>query len=149
MVGGRGLVVSESVVTRRLGRVESITNLETVRFPGENLLHREELEARWGCVQGLKVVFSTSSSSFSPCAIHAVEAIVSWREGWSNHETLSVTSVSPRSSKEALDARFVLAGLTLYDPFDVVTACLKIWYWAAKIFLLSPPRWSWPQTHLV
>ena len=64
--------------------------------------------------------------------------MVSSRDGWSNHETLSVTSVSPRSSKEALDARFVLAGLTLYDPFDVVTACLKIWYWAAEIFLLSP-----------
>ena len=36
-----------------------------------------------------------SRSSLSPCAIRAVEAIVSWRDGWSNHETLSVTSVSP------------------------------------------------------
>ena len=64
--------------------------------------------------------------------------MVSWRDGWSNHEILSVTSVSPRSGKEALDARFVFAGLTLYDPLDVDTACLKIWYWAAEIFLLSP-----------
>ena len=40
--------------------------------------------------------------------------------------------------KDALDARFVLVGLTLNDPFDVVTACLKIWYWAAEIFLCSP-----------
>ena len=39
-----------------------------------------------------------------------------------------VTSGSPRSSKDAPDARFVLVGLTLNDPFDVVTACLKIWY---------------------
>ena len=64
--------------------------------------------------------------------------MVSWRDGWSNHEILSVTSVSPRSSKEALDARFVFAGLTLYDPLDVDTACLKILYWAAEILLLSP-----------
>ena len=84
------------------------------------------------------VVFSTSSSSLSPCAIRAVETIVSWSDSWSNHETLSVTSGSPRSSKDALEARFVLAGLTLNNPFDVVTACLKIWYWAAEIFLLSP-----------
>ena len=70
--------------------------------------------------------------------MRAVEAIVSWSDGWSNHETLSVTSGPPRSSKDARDARFVLAGLTLNDPFDVVTACLKIWYWAAEIFLCSP-----------
>ena len=55
LVGRRGLVVTESVVTRRLGHVEGITmNLETVRFPGEHLLHREELEGRGGCVQGLR-----------------------------------------------------------------------------------------------
>ena len=33
--------------------------------------------------------------------------MVSCRDGWSNHEILSVTSVSPRSNKEALDARRV------------------------------------------
>ena len=76
-----------------------------------------------------------SRSSLSPCAIRAVEAIVSWRDGWSNHETVSHIRIT---NKEALDTRFVLAGLTLYDPFDVVTACLKIWYCAAEIFLLSP-----------
>ena len=55
MVGRRGLVVTESVVTRRLGRVEGISmNLETVRFPGENLLHREELEGGGVSVQGLR-----------------------------------------------------------------------------------------------
>ena len=64
--------------------------------------------------------------------------MVSCRDGWSNHEILPVTSVSPRSSKEALDARFVFAGLSLYHPLDVDTACLKILYWAAEIFLLSP-----------
>ena len=140
LVGRRGLVVTDSVVTRRLGHVKGITmNLEMVRFPGEKLLHREELECRGHCVQGLK---QCSLLYFfvilSPCAIRAVETSVSWRDGWSNHDTLSVTSGSPRSSKDALDARFVLAGLTLNDPFDVVTACLKIWYRAAEIFLLSP-----------
>ena len=59
------------------------------------------------------VVLTTSSSSLSPCAIRAVEAMVSCRDGWSNHEILSVTSVSPRSNKEALDARLVFAGLSL------------------------------------
>ena len=55
MVWRRGLVVTESVVTRRLGRVEGITvNLETVRFPGENLLDREELEGGEVWVQSLR-----------------------------------------------------------------------------------------------
>ena len=84
------------------------------------------------------VVFSTSSSSFNPWAIRAVEAIVSLREGWSNHDTRSVTSLSPRSRSNALDALCVLAGLTLNDPLEVVTACLNSWYWAAEIFLWSP-----------
>ena len=83
-------------------------------------------------------VFSTSSSSFNPWPIGAVEAIVSLREGWSNHDTRSVTSLSPRSSNDALDALRVLAGLTLNDPLDVVTACLNSWYCAAEIFLRSP-----------
>ena len=50
------------------------------------------------------VVFTTSSSSLSPCAIRAVDAMVSWRDGWSSQDTLSGTSVSPKSSKEALAA---------------------------------------------
>ena len=55
LVGRRGLVVAESVVTRRLGHVEGITmNLETVRFPGEYLLHREDLEGRGSCIQCLR-----------------------------------------------------------------------------------------------
>ena len=84
------------------------------------------------------VVFTTSSSSLSPCAILAVDAMVSWRDGWSSQDTLSGTSVSPKSSKEALAARLVLAGLILYVPLDEVTACLKISYCAAEIFLPSP-----------
>ena len=64
--------------------------------------------------------------------------MVSCRDGWSNHEILLVTSVSPRSNKEALVARLVFAGLSLNEPLDVDTACLKILYWAAEIFLLSP-----------
>ena len=80
-------------------------------------------------------VFTTSSSSLSSCAIRAV---VSWRDGWSSQDTLSGTSVSPKSSKEALAARLVLAGLILYVPLDEVTACLKVSYCAAEIFLLSP-----------
>ena len=85
-----------------------------------------------------KVVFTTSSSSFSPCAIRAVDAMVSWRDGWSSQDTLSGTSVSPKSSREALAARLFLAGLTLYVPLEEVTACLKISYCAAEIFLLLP-----------
>ena len=55
LVGRRGLVVTESVVTRRLGHLEVITmNLEAVRFPGEYLLHREELEGRGSCIQCLR-----------------------------------------------------------------------------------------------
>ena len=55
LVGKRGLVVIDYVVIRRLGHVKGITmNLETVRFPGEKLLHREELEYRGDCVQGLR-----------------------------------------------------------------------------------------------
>ena len=83
------------------------------------------------------VVLTTYSSSLSPWAIRAVEAMVSCRDGWSNHEILSVTSISPRSNKEALAARLVFAGLSLNEPLDVDTACLKILYWAAEIFLLS------------
>ena len=84
------------------------------------------------------VIFTTSLSSLSPCAIRAVDAMVSWRDGWSSQDTLSGTSVSPKFSKEALAARLVLAGLILYVPLEEVTACLKISYCAAEIFLLSP-----------
>ena len=62
----------------------------------------------------------------------------SWKDGWSSQDTLSGTSVSPKSSKEALAARLVLAGLILYVPLEEVTVCLKISYCAAEIFLLSP-----------
>ena len=83
-------------------------------------------------------VFTTSSSSLSSCTIRAVDAMVSWRDGWSSQDTLSGTSVSPKSSKEALAARLVLAGLILYVPLDEVTACLNVSYCAAEIFLPSP-----------
>ena len=112
-----------------------------------------------------KVVFTNSSYSLSPYAIRAVDAMVSWSDSWSSQDTLSGTSVSAKSSKEALAARLVLAGLTLYVPFEIVTACLKISYCAAEIFLLSPSasssserlswnphptlHWSWVETHLV
>ena len=50
MVWRWGLVVNESMVTRRLRGVESISmDLETVRLSGEDLFYREELE-RWGVV---------------------------------------------------------------------------------------------------
>ena len=80
------------------------------------------------------VVFTTSSSSLSPWAIRAVDAMVSWRDGWSSQDTLSGTSVSPKSSKEALAALLVLAGLILNVPLEEVTACLKVSYCAAEIF---------------
>ena len=95
------------------------------------------------------VVFTTSSSSLSPCAIRAVDAMVSWRDGWSSQDTLSGTSVSPKSSKEALAARLVLAGLILYVPLEEVTACLKISYCAAEIFLLSPSASSSSESALL
>ena len=50
MVWRWGLVVNESMVTRRLRRLEGISmDLETVRLPGEDLFYCEELE-RWGVV---------------------------------------------------------------------------------------------------
>ena len=84
------------------------------------------------------VVFTTSSSSLSPWAIRAVDAMVSWRDGWSSQDTLSGTSVSPKSSKEALAALLVLAGLILNVTLEEVTACLKVSYCAAEIFFPSP-----------
>ena len=54
--------------------------------------------------------------------MRAIEAILSTREGWSSHETLSVTSLSPRSMSDALDALRDLAGLTLKVPLEDVTA---------------------------
>ena len=133
-----GLLVNEAMVTRRIRGIESISmDLETIRLPGEDLFYREEDEVLSFKVSD-NVVFTTSSSSLSPCAIRAVDAMVSWRDGWSSQDTLSGTSVSPKSSKEALAARLVLAGLILYVPLEEVTACLKISYCAAEIFLLSP-----------
>ena len=84
------------------------------------------------------VVFSTSSSSLRPWVIRALEASASLREGWSNQDTRSVTLLSPRYKSDALDALLVLAGLTLKDPLEVVTACLNSWYWAAETFLWLP-----------
>ena len=95
------------------------------------------------------VVFTTSSSSLSPCPIRAVDTMVSWRNGWSSQDTLSGTSVSPKSSKEALAARLVLAGMILYVPLEEVTACLKISYCAAEIFLLSPSASSSSESALL
>ena len=135
-----GLVVNEAMVTRRFRGVESISmDLETIRLPGKMCFTVKNLKNE---VMSFKVsdnfVFTTSSSSLSSCAIRAVDAMVSWRDGWSSQDTLSGTSVSPKSSKEALAARLVLAGLILYVPLDEVTACLKVSYCAAEIFLPSP-----------
>ena len=69
-----------------------------------------------------------------PWAIHAIEAMVSLRDGWSSQDTRSVTSLSPRSKSDALDALRDLAGLTLKEPLGVVTACRNNWYRAAKTF---------------
>ena len=63
------------------------------------------------------VVFSTCSSSLSPCAILAVDAIMSIQD------TLSVFSSSPRSNTDALAAPLVLAGMILKAPLEDVT-CL-------------------------
>ena len=164
LVGIWGLVVTDSVVTRRLGHVMGITrNLETVRFPGEKLLHREELECRGGCVQGLRqcnllyffVIFKPLRYTCRRNHRVLKRWLVQPRDSVSH---LRITQVQQRRSGRSLC-------LSRVDPFDVVTACLKIWYWAAKIFLLSPsssssseklswhpdpwPQWSWPATHLV
>ena len=140
LVGRRGLVVTDSVVIRRLGHVKGITmNLEMVKFPGEKLLHREELECRGDCVQGLRqcsllyffIIFKPLRYTCRRNQRVLKRRLVQPRYSVSH---LRITQVQ----QNALDACFVLAGLTLNDPFDVVTACLKIWYRAAEIFLLSP-----------
>ena len=100
------------------------------------------------------VVFTTSSSSLSPWAIRAVDAMVSWRDcwssqDWSSQDTLSGTSVSPKSNKEALSALLVLAGLILNVPLEEVTACLKISYCAVEIFLPSPSASSFSENALL
>ena len=84
------------------------------------------------------VVFSTSSYSLRFCAIRAVDAIVSVSEGWSHHNTLSVTSPSPRSMRDALAAHRDLTGLSLNEPFDEVTDWRNNWYCAKDTFQLDP-----------
>ena len=84
------------------------------------------------------VIFSNVSSSRSPCAILAVDAIVSTSEGWSIQDTLSVFSSSPKSSRDALAAPLVLAGMILNAPFGDMTACLNSSYWADETFLEPP-----------
>ena len=64
--------------------------------------------------------------------------MASLREGWSSQDARSVTSLSPRSKSDALDALRDLAGLTLKEPLEVMTACRNNWYWAAKTFLWAP-----------
>ena len=79
------------------------------------------------------VVLSTSSSSLSPCAILAVDAIVSSKEGWSIQETLSVFSSSGRSNRDALTALLVFTGTILKAPsetldvFSVSSARIAAW----------------------
>ena len=79
------------------------------------------------------VVLSTSSSSLSPCAILAVDAIVSSKEGWSIQETLSVFSSSGRSNRDALTALLVFTGTILKAPsetldiFSVFSARIAAW----------------------
>ena len=80
----------------------------------------------------LKVVFSIGSSSFNPWAMHAVACIVSVGDGWSSKVTLLALSSSPRSISHALADLLDLAGLTLIDPFEEVTACLNSSYWVAE-----------------
>ena len=121
--GGLGTYWASRWILRRLGSLGNICF--TVRC-----LNVEEAVFKVSD----NVVFSTSSSSFKPWAIRAVQAIVSLREGWSNHQTWSVTSLSPRSNNDALGTLRVLAGLTLNDPLEVVTACLNSWYCATEIF---------------
>ena len=92
----------------------------------------------WKKRYSVSLITLSSRPLHHPWAIRAVEAIVSLREGCSNQDTQSVTSLSPRSKSDALDTLRVLAGLTLKDPLEVVTACLNSWYWAAETFLSSP-----------
>ena len=63
------------------------------------------------------VIFSNVSSSRSPCAILAVDAIVSTSKGWSIQDTLSVFSSSPKSSRDALAAPLGLGWDDLECPF--------------------------------
>ena len=76
--------------------------------------------------------------SLRPWAKRAVEAMVSIRDGWSNQETLSEASVSPRSIRDALGALEDLEGLALNVPLDDVTAWRNNWYWAAETFFRDP-----------
>ena len=70
--------------------------------------------------------------------MRAVEAMVSTRDGWSNQETLSEASLSPRSIRDALGALRDLEGLTLKVPLDDVTAWRNSWYCAAETFFWDP-----------
>ena len=67
-----------------------------------------------------------------------MDAIVSVSEGWSNQETRSVSSPSPRSNREALAALLDLARLSMNDPLEKVTVWEKIWYWTEENFRLEP-----------
>ena len=140
LVGRRRFRVTESISSWSLGKILGIpVYFQMVKLTWKicftvRCLNVEEPVLR----ESKSIVFSTSSSSLRPCAIRAVDAIVSVSEGWSNHDTLSVTSPSPRSMRDALAARRDLAGLSLNKPFDEVTAWRNNWYCAEDTFLLDP-----------
>ena len=142
-----GLVVNEAMVTRRLRGVESISmDLETVRLPGEDLFYREELE-RWGVVvQSLRQrrlhLFVLFKSLRYPCRRR--HGVLERRLVQSGHSVrnLCITQVQQRGPGRSL-------GLILYVPLEEVTACLKISYCAAEIFLLSPSASSSSESALL
>ena len=70
---------------------------------------------------------------YACCRVHGVH-----KRRLVKHETLSVTSLSPRSRRDALGALQDLAGLTLNVPLDEVMAWRNSWYCAAETFLCDP-----------
>ena len=63
-------------------------------------------------------------------------------------ESLCDLSLSPRSIRDALEALWALAGLTLNMPLDDVTAWGNSWYCATETFLWDPQSSSSSETDL-
>ena len=139
LVGSRRFRLTEAVRSRKLGKILGIPMyFQTWGSRGNTCFIIRCLNAEEPVLRDSgSRVFSTVSS-FRPCAILAVDAIVSVREGWSSHDTRSVTSPSARSMTDALAALQDSAGLSLNDPFELVTAWWNSWYCADDNFLLDP-----------
>ena len=164
----KGLVVTDSVVTRRLGHVKGITmNLETVRFPGEKLLHREELECRGDCVQGLRqcsllyffVIFKPLRYTCRRNQRVLQRRLVQPRYSVSH---LWITQVQQRGSGRSLCLSRVDFKRSLWRSHslseDLVSSCWDLLTVTVIVLVIRKklswypdpwPRWSWPATHLV